>query len=253
MQKYDALNQDRDQKLEQLTANYSAALRRLLDDSKKSGDLDAVLPVRDELAAAEANTWPLPELPGAAPRRLADLRAKFVGARGEVTKDHGVELVALVDKMLQLLKDKEAELTRSGDVDGALAARKMGETLETAEGVRQARSLLAETPATATPGSPASLPLDKFMPGTVWAYSCGLIGGRIDEGFLLFFKGGKMLSTLPNAGAGTWKVAGDAEVDVKIGPYPTIRFRLSADHLEMNGDDGKAQRRGKLHAVPVSR
>ena len=253
MAKYDALNQTRDQKLETLTANYSAALKRLLDDTKKSGNLDSVLPIRDELNAVEANTWPLPGLAKTAPRQLVDLRTKFAEARNQLTKEHGTELVSLVNKMQQLLKQKEAELTKNNDVDGALAARKMGETLETDEGVKQARASLVAPPDTTTQSNPSNLPLAKFIPGTVWEYRSGPIGGQMNAGFLLFFKGGKMLCTLPHSGAGTWKVSGDSQIDVTIAPYLTIRYQMSPDRLEINGDDGKAERRGKLHAVPIAR
>ncbi len=166
MSKYDALNQDRDQKLEKLTANYSAALKRLLDDSKKSGDLDAVLPFRDELAATEANTWPLPALPKTTNPKLRDLRTKYADARAKITKDHATELVALVDKMQELLKAKEADLTKQGDLDGALAARKMGQTLEQDDGIQAARSGLMIT--AAAPGSGGDwLSLQKLQMTTI--------------------------------------------------------------------------------------
>lgn len=139
MAKYDALNRDRDQKLEKLTSGYSAALTRLLDELKASGNLDAVLPVRDELTAVERNTWPLPDLPNTANPRLRDLRTKYADAHDKATKSHAADLVALVDKMQALLKDKEAELTKKGDLDGALAARKMGQTLDDDPALMEAR------------------------------------------------------------------------------------------------------------------
>ena len=140
MDKYDALNRDRDGKLEQLETNYAAALTRLLDDSKRTGNLDAVLPVRDEISAVESHTWPLKELPKTAPRQLVEMRAKFVDARNKTAADHATELVALVDRMQQLLKDQEAELTRKGDIEAALTARKMAETLDQDATIQAART-----------------------------------------------------------------------------------------------------------------
>ena len=49
IEKYDALNSERDEKLEKLSDGYLGALARLVEQTKSTGKLDAVLPVRDAI------------------------------------------------------------------------------------------------------------------------------------------------------------------------------------------------------------
>jgi hypothetical protein len=119
------LGQERDQDLDKMAANYINALRDLGEKAKQSGNLDAVLPVRDEIAAVEGSKWPLPLLGKTAPKRLRELRDTYIEERGKLEKEHSRRLSELVAKTTELLKQREVELTKAGDVDGAIAAREM--------------------------------------------------------------------------------------------------------------------------------
>jgi hypothetical protein len=143
MSRYDELNTDRDAKLEKLAEGYLAALKRLREELQKTGKLDAVLPVRDEITAVETDADPLPEWPAGIPDRLRPLRAKYQESRTGIVREHARELVALADKMVAYLKEEEAGLTKVGKVEEALVARKMSESLGTDEGLVAARALIA--------------------------------------------------------------------------------------------------------------
>ncbi len=250
MARYDEANATRDESLKKLEASYLAALKKLEDRLKDTGDLDQVLPVREEISVVEDGAEDLPDLPDKPPAQLPGMRRKFVSARTKVVMEHARELLALVEKMDQVLSEQETRLTREGDVDGALAARKMSATLEADAGIQKARELLGKRSGHMAGGSGDSLPLEKFLPGTVWAYESGPKDGSSHEGFILFFAGGKLLNTLPNAGPGTWKVDGD-KLALTVNPYPTVLFTVGDERRSLNGDDAKSRRRGKLHAVPV--
>lgn len=154
MEKYDALNQERDEKLDKLTTSYAAALKRLLQDLQKTGNLDAVLPARDELTAIESGKDELPTLAPTSPPPLRSHRAKFLEARTTIHADHARALVALADRMNSLLATQEADLTKAGKLDDALAAKRMRETLANDPGIRQARELTPSANSFAT-GQPA--------------------------------------------------------------------------------------------------
>jgi len=117
------LGQERDRDLEKLATNYIKALQDLDEKTTQSGNLDAVLPVRDEIEAVEGSKWPLPFLSKTAPERLRELRDTYIEERRKIEERHSKRLGELVSKTTDLLKQREVELTKAGDVDGALAAR----------------------------------------------------------------------------------------------------------------------------------
>lgn len=251
MARYDEANAERDASLKRLDGSYLAALKKLEDQLKGAGDLDRILPVRDEIEAVEANADALPDLPDKRPAQLSGMRNKFTGARDKVLMDHARELVSLVEKMEKVLSEQESRLTREGDVDGALAARKMSDTLEADAGIQNARKLLGRAGGDASAAAGDSVALDDFLPGTVWTYESGPKKGEAREGFLLFLEGGRVLNTLPNAGLGTWELVG-GKIAITIKPYPTSSFTVSEDRRSLNGDDEQSRRRASLHAVPVT-
>ena len=145
MARYDETNAERDQGLEKLRTSYLGALKRHLAEVQKTGRLERVIPVRDEVEAIEGKVDPLPELPEKAGRELKDFREKYVAARERILQTHAQTLVELADKMDEALKSAEASLTKAGKIDEALAAKRMRETLAEDAGIQGARSRPAKT------------------------------------------------------------------------------------------------------------
>lgn len=142
MSRYDATNQERDDGLKKLESSYVTALERHLDKVKASGKLERVIPVRDEIQAVQTDAGSLPELPESTDRELRSMRDKFVEAREKILETHAKSLIDLADKMEELLRKKEAELTKAGKIDDALSANRMRETLGSDEGIAGARQHL---------------------------------------------------------------------------------------------------------------
>jgi hypothetical protein len=143
--RYDEANTTRDEQLRQLETSYLGALDRHLGQVKASGELDRVVPVRDEIEAIKAGTDPLPAVSEAAGPELKTMRGKYVTARANVRKSHAGTLVSLSDKMTAALQEMERSLTRDGKIDEALSAKRMRETLATDSGILAARELLRES------------------------------------------------------------------------------------------------------------
>ena len=131
----------RDDQLDKLSKSYQAALERLLEKTKTAGNLDATLPIHQELEALKQGTATLPPLPDNV-GELKPMRAKYLDTRQQILKTHATALVGLADKMEATLKAREAELTKSGKIADAIAARETREGLAKDPGVRSARDLL---------------------------------------------------------------------------------------------------------------
>ncbi|BCX48293.1 hypothetical protein HAHE_22010 [Haloferula helveola] len=142
MSRYDEANAKRDDQVRKLEGSYIGALERHMEKVKASGKLEEVIPVRDEIEALQNGTNPLPELPKNADPQLKSMRKKFTTAKESVMKSHAESLVDLFSKMEAALKAQEAELTKAGKIDDALAAKRMRETLMSDKGVEAARGLV---------------------------------------------------------------------------------------------------------------
>ncbi|MBN8458946.1 MAG: hypothetical protein J0M04_14015 [Verrucomicrobia bacterium] len=142
---------DRDEQLKKLSDSYVIALKRLLDRTKSGGNLDAVRPVNDEITAIEDKAATLPPLPDTAPADLKKLRATYDDSRHKILKTHATALTDLAGKLDAALKKLEAELTKTGKIDAAVAAR---EELAKDQALTDARDLLKLGGSTAK-GKPA--------------------------------------------------------------------------------------------------
>jgi hypothetical protein len=132
----------RDEQLAKLTKSYQAALERVLDKIKTAGDLDAALPIHQELVAIKQVPGDLPPLPDTAPADLKSLRTTYQDSRFQILKTHATTLDGLADKMEAALKSRESELTKAGKIADAVAARVTREDLEKDADIRAARDLL---------------------------------------------------------------------------------------------------------------
>lgn len=142
---YDALNTKRDEQLDKLETSYRKALERNLDQTKASGKLELVIPVRAEIEALKTGAKTLPDLPRNAPYEFKQMRGKFSEASGKITGIHAKALSELAKKMKAALALKETELTKAGEIDNALAAKRMSETLANDSGVKAAQALMNRT------------------------------------------------------------------------------------------------------------
>jgi hypothetical protein len=130
--------------MEKLRMSYRVALERLQDKAQQSGDLEDVLPVRDEIARIDKDEEPLPPIGATASADLKKLRETYDEAATRAAKAHAEEIVSMSDKMLELLEKESAALTKAGKIEEALAARTLAESIGSAEGLATSRDLVGE-------------------------------------------------------------------------------------------------------------
>lgn len=145
IEKYDAINTKRDQKIEALSSGYIQALERLQKKLQANGDLEPVLLVQEEIECIKNAENPLPDLSEKSPVDLKKMRATFVDETEKNLKVHAEALVPLADKMQLLLTEQTKELTKAGKLDEAQVAKKMFDTLQADAALSEARNLLAKT------------------------------------------------------------------------------------------------------------
>jgi hypothetical protein len=140
MSRYDAANTLRDEQIKKLDASYLAALERMQDKAKSTGNLDSVVPILDEIQAVKTAADPFPELPANATSELKQMRGKHTESGSKILKTHAETITGLFGKMDQALKSQEVELTKAGKIDAALAAKHMRESLAQDQGITAARN-----------------------------------------------------------------------------------------------------------------
>ncbi len=130
--------------LNDLDAKYIAALDRALAAATQAGQLDTALALRDEKKRlAEAS--PLPADDFAAPETLKTLRLTYRSALTNLEAQRDQLAVPVKTKYDQALEALQTELTKAGDLDGAMA-------------VKQLRAQVKTAVTATTPAAPATLP-----------------------------------------------------------------------------------------------
>ncbi len=112
-----------------LKAKYTAALDRALAAVTQAGQLDTALALRDEKKRL-AEATPLPADDFAAPETLKTLRLTYRSALTNLEAQRDQLAVPVKTKYDQVLEALQTELTKSNDLDGALAIRSMREALK---------------------------------------------------------------------------------------------------------------------------
>ncbi|HEV7401886.1 MAG TPA: SUMF1/EgtB/PvdO family nonheme iron enzyme [Chthoniobacteraceae bacterium] len=134
---------------------YEGALDVLKKDATGKGNLDAVVATDAERARKERDLTA--EEKGALPRQLRDVRAQYDQARAQRATQQKAALTAAVREYAATLEALEINLTRKGELDSALAARKermaVAEELAT---LTAPTAAVAASPATPRPAAPAS-------------------------------------------------------------------------------------------------
>ncbi len=144
MLRLDEASARRDEQLKVLTTGYLAALERQREAVKASGDLNAVIPIHEEISRVKSGQDPLPRLPEDTPATLKQMRGKFDEHRGKVLFSHAEALTGWFAKLEEALKAQQSELTKAGKIDDAIAAKQTLETLAAAVRIEEARELLKQ-------------------------------------------------------------------------------------------------------------
>lgn len=139
----DDADRTRDAQLAALDNSYAAAVERQAARVRSGGQLDEVLPYVDEIQSVKTGPRPIAPLPATAPDALRQMRAKHEEAARRILQVHAEAVVALADRMTASLAARESALTKAGDIDAALAAKRMREALAGDRALGDARDLLA--------------------------------------------------------------------------------------------------------------
>lgn len=109
----------------ELSKRYVAALKVLEGRLTAEGNLDAIIRVREEIQSVTDSGEPAAN----DEKSVVELRGKYVAARELITKEADVARKAVVDTLAKLLREREAGLTKQGQVEEALELRKEGERM----------------------------------------------------------------------------------------------------------------------------
>lgn len=113
------------QKQADLSKKYIAALKGLEEKFKSAGDLDAIIRVRAEADSIAKSG----EVTSHADKSITELREKYLAARKGILTDANAARQKVVETLTKAIREKEAALTKGGQVEQALALRKAGEEL----------------------------------------------------------------------------------------------------------------------------
>jgi hypothetical protein len=109
----------------ELSQRYVGALKALEERVRATGDLEALIRVREEAESITKSG----QTTSHADKGIADLREKYIAARDVIMKDANAARARVVEAMTRTIRDKQAALTKAGQVDEALALRKEGEQM----------------------------------------------------------------------------------------------------------------------------
>ncbi|MBX3739471.1 MAG: hypothetical protein KF712_00665 [Akkermansiaceae bacterium] len=109
----------------ELSQRYVAALKTLEEKVRATGDLEALIRVREEAESITKSG----QTTSHADKGIADLREKYIAARDVIMKDANAARAKVVESLAKTIREKQATLTKAGQVDEALAVRKEGEQM----------------------------------------------------------------------------------------------------------------------------
>jgi hypothetical protein len=109
----------------ELSQKYVAALKALEERVRSTGDLDAVIRVREEAESITKSG----EATSHGDKGITDLREKYIVARSAIMKEANSARMKVVESLTRAVREKETALTKAGQVDEALAIRKEGEQM----------------------------------------------------------------------------------------------------------------------------
>lgn len=163
----------------ELDAKYSAALDRALATAKQAGKLEDAIIIRDEKKRL-AEKLPVPPLADGDPEALKPLRATYRAALANlalVRDQNAAPLKATLDKALSSL---QAELTKAGDLDGALVVKAAREDVKAGASVSQAPASTIESGPPGRKESDSPAKLNKYDPEAARAIIEWIFSGNGD-------------------------------------------------------------------------
>lgn len=116
-------------RVERLRSSYLAALLRLEQQSRQSGDLDGLLLIRNEIQRAEESGDLRSDISSHA--SLAELQRTLERNVQQEQTSHADRVQHLVERARSFSRQAMAEVLRAGDVDAAIAWRDWGDSLVT--------------------------------------------------------------------------------------------------------------------------
>jgi len=123
----DAAGQKGERKLQELEAAYESALRNLEEQLQRQGDLEGLLAVREERARLRSGDREPAAAATNAPQPLGETREKYRAARRGAEAEAAARIVDLTDRYLAVLSGMQADLTRTGKIDDAVAVKQEAE------------------------------------------------------------------------------------------------------------------------------
>jgi len=140
--KLSEVRREESEALRDLANGYIGALSRIETNYRKSGRLDEVLLVRDEIKAISERKWPLGVLPEKISLETADPRKIYIKNRIKIEQEAASREIEAADKMLAALDRRVKLLTQSGEIEEALLARQIIADVGKEEGLLAARKLM---------------------------------------------------------------------------------------------------------------
>ncbi len=137
--------------LEDLNVKFTAALDRALEAATEAGDLDLALALRDEMKRV-GDGRPLPANDDAAPPAMKPLRQTYRSALTSLDAGRARLAAPLNARYDQTLGALQTELTKAGDLDGALAVKNLRAQIQSGA-VASARAPTPAPPPVARPGT----------------------------------------------------------------------------------------------------
>jgi len=104
-------------------AQFERELRALERTMRGAGDLDGLLAVRKELSRFAGVGKVTDDDLVADPLLLRELQMKYTDVAGEVAIEKSKAVLELVEKYVAYMENLKVELTKAGDLDGAIGAR----------------------------------------------------------------------------------------------------------------------------------
>jgi hypothetical protein len=141
-QKLTEVRLKKEKSLASLNEGYLDALTRIEAKYQRAGRLDEVLLVKDETKDISEGKWPLAALPREISLDVAAPRKIYLKKRIGIEQDAARKAVDTADRMLELLDQRAASLTKEGDLQQALLARQIKSEIEKDADLISARKLL---------------------------------------------------------------------------------------------------------------
>jgi len=206
-----------DTKESELRAKYVAALKGLETKTKQSGNLDAVLRVREEIAAVEKSGDPTT---AETPKGLVDLRNIYLKSKSDLQTKSKTSIDAKVAAMIAKISERETALTKAGDIDQALALRQLREKMnlrylpEKAEFKDSSGAVASKNPAPIKPPTDTPPVIENLFSSKEWMESCTVpvAKQRIREQILLGDRGKQKWPVVVVSPGSIWSGSGSGQL-----------------------------------------